>query len=263
MPTWAYNMSPLQLALIMVASIEAVSLFGLFLARRFLLPHLRFHDGINDAISGTVQAIGVFYGITVGLIAVGVWNTHSNAEQVVSNEAASIGALYRDVSGYPQPVREKLQNDLTAYTHALIEQIWPAQQEGRVVDVGVQLMDEFQSTLYSYEPTTPGQTALHSETLRAFNTLIGYRRLRIDAVSGSLSTVMWAVIWVGAVISISVAYLYKIEDARLHSILVALMAGFLGVVLFMIVINDRPFIGKNSIRPDSYRVILNHLIGSR
>ena len=81
MPLWAYNTSPLQLALIMVATIEAVSLFGLFLARRFVLPHLRFHDGINDAISGTVQAIGVFYGITVGLIAVGVWNTHTNAEE--------------------------------------------------------------------------------------------------------------------------------------------------------------------------------------
>lgn len=255
-------MSPLQLALIMVASIEAVSLFGLFLARWFLLPHLRFHDGINDAISGTVQAIGVFYGITVGLIAVGVWNTHSNAEAVVSNEAAAIGALYRDVTGYPQPVREKLQADLKGYTVALIEQIWPAQQEGRVVDIGVHLMDSFQSNLYSYEPATPGQVALHSETLRAYNTLIGYRRLRIDAVEGSLSMVMWAVIWVGAAISIGVAYLYKIEDARIHTMLVALMAGFLGVVLFMIVINDRPFIGRNSIRPDSYRVILKHLIES-
>lgn len=263
MPMWAYNMSPLQLALIMVATIEAVSLFGLFLARRLLLPHLRFHDGINDAISGTVQAIGVFYGITVGLIAVGVWNTHSNAEDVVSREAAAIGALYRDVSGYPQPVREELQGNLKAYTHALIEQIWPAQQEGRQIDVGTQLMDDFQSRLYSHEPTTPGQTALHGETLRAFNLLIGYRRLRIDAVSGSLSTVMWAVIWVGAVISIGVAYLYRIEDPRIHAMLVALMAGFLGVVLFMIVINDRPFIGRNSIRPDSYRVILDHLIESR
>lgn len=260
MPTWAYNMSPLQLALIMVAVIEAVSLFGLVLARRFLLPHLHFHDGVNDAISGTVQAIGVFYGITVGLIAVGVWNTHSNAEQVVSNEAASIGALYRDVSGYPEPVRAQLQSDLKAYTEALITQIWPAQQEGRVLDIGVQLMNRFQATLYTYEPATPGQVALHSETLRAYNTLIGYRRLRIDAVEGSLSSVMWAVIWVGAVISISVAYLYRIEDGRLHSMLIALMAGFLGVVLFMIVINDRPFIGKNSIQPNSYRVILNHLI---
>jgi hypothetical protein len=224
---------------------------------------LRFHDGINDAISGTVQTIGVFYGITVGLIAVGVWTTHSNAEGVVSNEAAAIGTLYRDVSGYPQPVREKLQNDLKLYTHALIEQIWPAQQEGRQLEVGKQLMDDFQSTLYSYEPTTQGQIALHGETLRAFNNLIAYRRLRIDAVAGSLSAVMWAVIWVGAALSIGVAYVYWIEDPRIHAILVALMAGFLGVVLFMIVINDRPFIGRNSIEPESYRVILHHLIESR
>ena len=260
MPTWAYNISALQLALIMVAMIEVVSLFGLFLARRFLLPRLRFHDGVNDAISGTVQAIGVFYGITVGLIAVGVWNTHSNAEDVVSKEAASIGALYRDVSGYPEPVRTQLQSDLRNYTIALIEQVWPAQQQGRVVDIGVYLMDHFQATLYAFDPVTPGQVALHNETLGAYNELIGYRRLRIDAVEGSLSTVMWAVIWVGAAISISVAYLYRIEDGRLHSMLIALMAGFLGVVLFMIVINDRPFVGRNSIQPNSYRVILHNLI---
>jgi hypothetical protein len=263
MPTWAYNMSPLQLAVIMVAIIEAASLVGLFFTRRFVLPHLRFHAGINDAISGAVQTIGVFYGITVGLIAVGVWNTHSNAKDVVSKEAAAIGALYRDVSGYPQPVRETLQNDLREYTHALIEQIWPAQQDGRLLDVGMQLMDNFQSTLYSHEPTTAGQTALHGETLRSFNNLIEYRRLRIDAIPGSLSAVMWAVIWVGAAISIGVGYLYRIEDPRIHAILVSLMAGFLGLVLFMIVINDRPFSGRNSIPSDSYRVILDHLMQSR
>ena len=262
MPLWAYNISPLQLALIMVATIEAVSLVGLFLTRRFILPHLRFHDGINDAISGAVQTVGVFYGITVGLIAVGVWNTHSNAEDVVSKEAAAIGALYRDVTGYPQPVREKLQGDLKLYTQALIDQIWPAQKEGRLLDVGTQLMDDFQAALYSYEPATPGQTALHSETLRGFNNLIAYRRQRIDAVAGSLSGVMWAVIWVGAAISIGVGYLYQIEDSRIHAMLVVLMAGFLGLVLFMIVINDRPFTGRNSIPPESYRMILHHLIES-
>src|SRR5215210_3164432 len=98
MPQWAYEISTLKLALIMVVTVEAVSLIGLHLARRYVLPRLRFHDGVNDAISGTVQAIGVFYGITVGLIAVGVWNTNSNAADLVSKEAAAIGGLYRDVS---------------------------------------------------------------------------------------------------------------------------------------------------------------------
>ena len=260
MPLWAYNMSPLLLALIMVSSIEAVSLICLLLARRFLLPHLRFHDGINDAISGTVQAIGVFYGITVGLIAVGVWNTSSNAADLVSKEAASIGALYRDVSGYPPPVRDALQSKLRGYTHVVIEQVWPAQKEGRIVDVGTRILDDFQSTLFAFEPTTPGQTALHSETLRAYNTLIEYRRLRIDAVGGGLSAVMWGVIWIGAAISIGVAYLYKIEDLKIHVTLVGLMAGFLAIVLFMIVINDKPFYGYVHIPSDPYKLVLERLM---
>jgi hypothetical protein len=260
MPLWAYEMSPLQLVLLMIVVIEAVSLACLLLVRRFVLPRLRFHDGINDAISGTVQAIGVFYGITVGLIAVGVWNTNSNAADLVSKEAASIAGLYRDVSGYPEPVRDALQSKLRDYTHAVIEQIWPAQKEGRVLSVGVRTLDDFQSTLFTFEPATAGQTALHSETLRAYNTLVEYRRLRIDAVGGGLSFVMWAVIWVGAAISIGVAYFYNIEDPKMHIILVALMAGFLAIVLFMIVINDKPFYGYVSIPADPYKLVLERLM---
>jgi hypothetical protein len=71
---------------------------------------------------------------------------------------------------------------------------------------------------------------------------------------------MWMVIWVGAAISIGVAYLYKIDDPKIHAMLIALMAGFLAMVIFMIVINDRPFSGKNGIPPDSYKLILDRVI---
>jgi hypothetical protein len=71
---------------------------------------------------------------------------------------------------------------------------------------------------------------------------------------------MWAVIWVGAAISIGVAYFYKIEDPKVHAIQIALMAGFLSIVLFMIVMNDKPFFGYISIPPDPYQLILDKLI---
>ena len=104
------------------------------------------------------------------------------------------------------------------------------------------------------------QSALHSETLRAYNTLLEYRRLRIDAVGGGLSTVMWAVIWVGAAISIGIAYFFNIPDLKLHAILIILMGGFLAMVLFMIVINDKPFYGYFSISSDPYKLILERVI---
>src|SRR5262245_55021584 len=212
MPVWLYDVSPRTAALIMVIFIETLALIGLVLVRRWVIPRLHYHDGANDAVSGTVQAIGVFYGITVGLIAVGVWNTNSNASDLVSREAASIGSLYRDVSGYPSPLRDELRGKVREYTVFVIDQAWPAQQrgEGQRIDGGSKILDEFQAMLFSFQPANVSQSALHSETLRAYNNLLEYRRLRIDAVGGGLSTVMWSVIWVGAAISIGIAYFFNI-----------------------------------------------------
>ena len=262
MPIWLYEVSPPIAALVVMAFVEAIALIGLVIVRRRLIPQLHYHDGANDAVSGIVQAIGVFYGITVGLIAVGVWNTNSNASELVSKEAASISSLYRDVGGYPSPLREELRKALRDYTVFVIERAWPAQKrgQGQHIDEGTYIMDDFQHKLHSFQPANAGQTAIHVETLRAYNNLIEYRRLRIDSVSSGLSNVMWAVIWVGAVISIGIAYFFNIPDIKLHAILVALMGGFLAMVLFMIIINDKPFYGAVSISSDPYRLILERVI---
>ena len=262
MPIWLYEIRPLYAGLVLVVFIEMISMVGLLLTRRMIIPRLHYHDGANDAVSGTVQAIGVFYGITVGLIEVGVWNTYSNASDLVSREASSIGALYRDVSGYPEPIRNELGSKLREYTVFVIEKAWPAQRsgQGQLLVGGAKLMDEFQDKLYTFQPANPGQVALHAETLAAYNKLIDYRRLRIDAVDSGLSSTMWAVIWVGAIISIGVAYFFNIPDPKLHAILVALMSGFLAMVLFMIIINDKPFFGYASVTSDPYKLILDRLI---
>jgi len=230
------------------------------LVRRKVLPRLHFHDGVNDAVSGTVQAIGVFYGITVGLIAAGVWSTYSNANNLISQEAVAIGTLYRDVSALPEPARTTLRGDLHDYTVEIIEQDWPAQRLEQTSNAGTLIIDQIQTNLMSYEPGSASEQERYAAALTAFNNLVLQRRLRIDAVQGGLSPVMWSVIWIGAAISIGVGYFFYFEDVRLHAIMIALIAGFLGIVLFMIVINDRPFAGDFSLTPDSYQLILNTLM---
>jgi hypothetical protein len=262
MPIWLYEIRPIYTALALVVFIEAFALAGLVLTRRLVLPRLHYDDGTHDAVSGTVQAIGVFYGVTVGLIAIGVWTTHSNASELVSREAMSVGALYRDVSGYPQPIRSELQTKVREYAVFVIDKAWPAQKIGQsqLLNDGTRIMDDLQAELYTFEPATTGQAALHSETIKAFNNLIEARNLRMDAVNAGLSSQMWEVIWIGAIISISVAYFFKIHDLKLHAILVGLIAGFLSMLLFLIVINDKPFYGYVSVSPEPYQLILNRVI---
>ena len=263
MPIWLYQVHPLITAISLIVFIETVSLIGLLLTRRFVLPHLQYDQTINDAVSGTVQAIGVFYGITVGLIAVGVWNTHSASSDLVSKEASSIGALYRDTSGYPSPLKEELRKNLREYTVYIINEAWPQQKRGVMVTGGTAIMDDFQAKLFAYQPANESQKSIHAEALQAYNTVLQNRHLRIDSVRRSLSGTLWAVIWIGALISIGVAYFFHVEDTRIHVILIALMAGFLAVVILMIIVNDRPFYGQVSISSEPYQLILDRVIDKR
>ncbi len=258
MPLFLYHMHPFLLAVLVVTVMEFLSLLGLILVRRFVCPYLKFHDGLNDAISGTVQVIGVFYGITVGLISVGVWDTYSQASSLCSMEASAIGSLYRDVSTLPEPSRTKLQTTLRTYTEGIIEKAWPIQRrDGSITKVLVPTLDEFQAELGAFEPKTDGERARYAETLRAYNHMIEQRRLRVDAVGNGLSDIMWGVILVGAAISMVVTFLFHVEDFKMHAILVGLMGGFLGIVFFMIITNDKPFVGYAGIPPTSYQIVLD------
>jgi len=121
-------------------------------------------------------------------------------------------------------------------------------------------MNRFQDTLLAFEPASEGRKLLHAETLRAYNNMIQARRMRLDAVGIGLPGVMWIVIVVGAVISLSASFFFKVDDARLHGILVTLLAMFIGLVIFMTLALDRPFRGDLGVRPEPYQLIYDQLM---
>ena len=79
--------------------------------------------------------------------------------------------------------------------------------------------------------------------------MIQARRLRLDAVATGLPGVMWIVIVLGALISLTGTFFFKVEDVRLHTILVTLLATFIGLVIFMTLALDRPFRGRSGSAP--------------
>ena len=232
----------------------------MLLVRRFILPRLKIHVEDSQFSGSLVQCVMVFYGLAVALIAVGVSQTYSDTSKLVSGEATALASLYRDVSCYPQPIRSQLQDELRNYVHYVITEAWPQQRQGKVPSGGVALMNTFQTTIAGFEPTTEGQKILHAEALRAYNNMIQARRLRLDAVGTGLPGVMWAVVLVGAVIGLVATFFFKVEDARLHGILVTLLAAFMGLVIFMILALDQPFRGDLGISPQAYQLIYDHLM---
>jgi hypothetical protein len=95
---------------------------------------LHLTEEMNNDIIFFASAIGVFYSLTVGLIAVGVWTTYNCVEDIISAEATAISCFYRDISGYPEPARSDLQSYVRRYTEFIINQSWPIQARGEILD---------------------------------------------------------------------------------------------------------------------------------
>jgi hypothetical protein len=233
---------------------------GLLTVRRCILPRLRIHVEDSEFTGAMMQCVMVFYGLAVALIAVSVSQTYSDVSKVISAEASALNALYRDVTSYPEPIRQNLQRGIREYTDEVIHEAWPLMQRGKTPTAGFVYMTRFQAVLVTFEPLTEGQKILHAETMRAYNVLIQARRMRLDAATTCLPTVMWGVIVAGAFISLSAAFFFKVEDARLHAILVTLLAVFMGLVIFMIFALDRPFRGDLGLPPDPYQLIYDQLM---
>lgn len=254
LPLWA-------LAVVLNAWLMSFSLVALWTLRRWVLPRLHVHTDASLFYGAAVMQSGmVLYGLVAALTAVSVWNKHSHVSDTVSAEATAIASLWRDLGGYPQRERDSLRDVLRGYTNQIIQEAWPEQRQGKVPRMGIEWMDRIQGQLFAFEPASESQKVLHAQTLSAYSHLAEARRQRLDSVNTGLPKVMWFVLLPGAMGCLLLALFFPVEDARFQGILVLGLAGFVAMVLFVIISLDRPFQGAMAITPDSYELMREQLM---
>lgn len=256
---WVYEISNFKFALLTVATFVAFGVAGVY-GTRWLLGRRRSHViAENDIVGFYFAAIVGFYGITLGLISVGVWQTFSDADNKSTREAAAIESLFRDFSSYPEPPRKALQARLLNYTENVISSAWPQQRAGQIQHGGTELMNEIQKVLYPFEPQTQGQIAIHQEALAQYNKLSELRRLRVLSATSGLPVTIWWVVILGAAASIALTWLFSVENAKRHAFLTGIYSGLIGLLIFLIAALDNPYRGEFSVGPDAFELVLDRM----
>ncbi|HEX3112306.1 MAG TPA: hypothetical protein VHU20_03460, partial [Candidatus Eisenbacteria bacterium] len=145
---------------ILIVVLVGISLVSLNWFRKHQLPRLRFGEGDVEFGAAMLASIMVFYGLATALTAVQVWEAYERVKEITEQEASALAAFYRNVSYYPEPLRSALREDIRGYTHQIITQSWPIQRRGQIPAEGVRLMDQVQSKLVRFEPTTEAEKGL-------------------------------------------------------------------------------------------------------
>src|SRR6516164_5466542 len=166
---WVYELPSWLFGVLTIVVTVAVGLSGLYATRRWARRVHGDRHSHNELVGYYLGAVCVFYGITLGLLAVAAWQTYSDVETKVGEEAAAVGALYRDVSTFPEPSRTELQSDLRRYVRQIIDVAWPEQRQGIVPQEEGVTLSTFQTHLIGFEPVTESQKAIYAEAYRGFD----------------------------------------------------------------------------------------------
>jgi hypothetical protein len=251
---WIYDLPTWALGVLLSAVFVAVTWAGTLVFRTFVHARLRSERRANDLIGVMLSSFSVIYGVLLGLIAIAAFQSYSTTEDTVSHEAASLSSLYHMASNYPQPERQALQQELTGYALVTIKIDWPLQKHGIAPAAGSRRMVGLYATLLSFQPKDPAQVILHAAMLGELNRYVELRRQRLHETGSGIPTVLWCVVFIGALLNIMLIWLLDME-LHVHLILGGVLSLFIGLVIFIIAALDHPFRGTVSISADALRSI--------
>jgi lipid-A-disaccharide synthase-like uncharacterized protein len=256
---WIYDLPTPVVAAMFAAAFVGSTWLMVYLCRTFLHGWFHTEKRANDMIGFAFSTFSVLYGLLVGLLAVAAYQNFSGVGDVVTKEASSLGALYRDLGAYPQPIRGKLQNDLRDYTRFVVDRAWPQQRRGVIPTEGTQRITQFVDDLMAFEPVKKSEEIAHAEAYKQLNAYIELRRSRLASVNTGIPAVFWWVVALGAFISLLMLAMLDME-VHVQLVLTGIVSLFLGLAIFLVAAMDHPFRGEISIGPEAFEQIYQSLM---
>ncbi len=254
---WVYDIPNWLFATLVIGSFIGFALVGQRFTRRWVRKIAGGDGQYNELVGTTLSTVGVFFGMALGLISVGTWQTFADASTNVIQETNSIAVLYRSVSVYDEPDRTALRDSLKEYVSYTINEAWPIQKTGKVASGDLAKISDFQKKLVAYETESETMNNLHALTLGAFNNLLEHRRTRIQNVTLGLPDTLWWVVIFGSLLNIFIPWFLVYDRQVIQDLMIVLMAGTIGLLIFMMGAMDNPFRGEFSVSAEPFVWILN------
>ncbi len=260
---WLYDIPTWALFLLVMSALIIISLSGCLVFRKKLDGFLGLSAETNDIVGHFLSFTGAFYGIMLGLVAVGAWETFNSANEAAELEASVAAALYRDVIHLPAPHAERSQTILRSYAAKVIADEWPAQRAGRIPKSAESLINKLGSEISIMDIKTLSHQNLAAEALAQYNKLLEARRSRIQSSQNGLPPSLWYVIIGGAFLNIFMTWLLWISNERLDLIINVVMSALLGSVLAFVIAMDNPYRGELSVSSDALKEVYLVVMGGQ
>jgi hypothetical protein len=237
-----------------------VAVVGLLLVQRLVPPDRREE---HNNVAGFIYAVlGVAYAVVLAFMLIAVWQDYNTAQTTVESEAHELAGVYFLASQLPEPQRTRLQDLARMYARVVVEEEWPMMEQGQTSPRADSLLRQLRLTLLEFDPRTRGEQVLYERGLTQVHDAVDARRSRLLEVREGIPILLWIVLVVGGVITVSFTYLFGLKSNVAHALMVAALSLLICGILFTIGEFNYAFSGVVEIRPDAFREVLHSFGGT-
>ncbi|MBV8153094.1 MAG: DUF4239 domain-containing protein [Candidatus Eremiobacteraeota bacterium] len=216
----------------------------------------------NELAGFILAVIGVIYAVLLAFVTIGVWERFEQAEARTYDEASNLAIVYRDSGSFRSG--SELRAALRLYAETVIKDEWPKMQDGERSTRARLQLEAVDRDVRNLPVTNIGQQDVHGRMLDALDRALELRDERLSMEATGINPVMWVVLFIGALVTVTFTYLFGFKRTFMQQIMVGLLSVLIGLVLFLTIAMDYPFRGGIQVGPDAFENALYvfHVIGS-
>ena len=237
-----------------------VAVVGVVVVQRLVPPDRR--EEHNDVAGFIYAVLGVAYAVLLAFVVIAVWQDYNTAQTNVESEANELAGIYFLASQFPEPERTNVQDLARTYARVVVEEEWPMMKRGQTSPRADSLIRQLRLKLLQFEPRTRGEQVLYEGGLTNLHNAIDARRSRLLEVREGIPNLLWVVLVVGGVITVSFTYLFGLKSNVAHALMVAALTLLICGVLFTIAEFNNSFSGPVEIQPEAFREVLHSFGGA-
>ncbi len=176
-------------------------------------------------------------------------------------EATVVADIFYDLGRYGTPAARDQRADLAAYARAVVSADWPSlQAEGRNASASYLLWEDSYQFVLDLDPSDARQEALRAHMLSGIHAIAELRQARVNSAGIAIPLLFW-IAAIGGLVFVCVPY-FVFAPTRLHLTLIAMFAGYTGLVIAAIYGFSNPFSPPAALEPTPFLRLLDGEMGA-
>ena len=250
--------STLLFGLLVVVLSVVLAIAGLLSIQRLLVPLIHL-DSYSEATSTTHQTIALIYGVTIAFTVFLVWEQLDTAQATTQREASDVEVIYALAEQLPESDRAQVQDLSRSYAQVVVDEEWPLLAYGQGSPQAQDTLDELRTSIQEFAPQTMGEQALHTQMLTQVVTLDENRGLRLLESNEGVPPLLWIVLVIIGILTVTFAYLFGMEHPRVQIVRVAVMTVVVALSLYTVRVIEYPYVGDVQVRPEAFEKVLDRM----